>query len=226
MRPWLLWTAGTAALAALAAGVSSLLAPVQMLPRLQVVAPFELRDHRDRPFRSDRRDRTVLYAVGASRDSTRTPALLSLLVEVGRELARQRSLGSRVEMAFVTVDPEHDSVAVLAGLAEQWSRASGLQAGMSFLTGSPVAVKQAVGGALAVSYRPPEGPVGRPRFDFDPVAVLVDPRGYVRARYRLGSATSLAGEMVEHIRWVEREASASGVSRWMWEGAHLLLCRP
>lgn len=218
------WAAGATLVAAVT--LFSLVRPVQVLPRLQVLAPFELTDQQGRPFRSHERGRTVLYAVGASREQELTPRTLELLASVGQRLEQQGWLGSRVELAFITIDPEHDSVAVAAQLAQRLRAGPGLGEGVSVLTGSPVAVKLAVGGGLQVYYRPPAGPAQQPRFSYDPVLVLVDPWGFIRARYRLTAGEASPERVLRHIGLVVQEAAASGVSRWVYEGTHLFLCIP
>ena len=227
MPRWL-WRAGAASGAALvaAAALFAVLRPVQVLPRLQVLAPFELTDQQGRPFRSHERGRTVLYAVGASREGEVTPRTLELLAGVGERLQQQGWLGTQVELAFVTIDPEHDSAAVMAELDRRLRAGRGLGTGVSFLTGSPVAVKLAVGGGLQVYYEPPAGPAQRPRFTYDPALVLVDPQGIIRGRYRVGARETSPDELLRRIRLVVQEAAASGMRRWVYEGAHLFLCTP
>ena len=64
------------------------------------------------------------------------------------------------------------------------------------------------------------------RFVFDPALVLVDPQGVVRGRWRVTDPGVSAGRLFTQMASVIREAQATGVQRWVYEGAHLFLCRP
>ncbi len=196
--------------------------PVQVLPLLDPVVPFTMVDHRGQVYRSHRRAGPVVaYAVGATRDAAGMGLTLRLLDGLQRELAA-RGWWDRVEVAFVTVDPEHDGPDVLRALAETFPGAA--QPNVSLLTGSPVTVRLAVGAGFGIYFEPPVMTGDGFRFGHEPALVLVDGQGVVRARYRVRRVG--AARVTRDIGLLLREADAKGVSRAIYRAAHLFLCYP
>lgn len=196
--------------------------PVQVLPLMGPAVPFEMVDHRGQVYRSHgRAGPVVAYAVGATRDAAGMGPTLRLLDELQRELAA-RGWWDRVEVAFVTVDPEHDGLDVLRALAETFPGAG--QPNVSLLTGSPVTVRLAVGAGFGIYFEPPAVTGDGLRFAHEPALVLVDGQGVVRARYRVRGVG--ADRVARDIGLLLREADAQGVSRAIYRMAHLFLCYP
>ncbi|HEY8531486.1 MAG TPA: SCO family protein [Limnochorda sp.] len=215
---------------ALAAGIIAfaVLQPVKVLPLGDPAPIFELVGIRGEAFRSHERDgRIVLYFLGVSRDRDRTGPVLASMAGVAEELLARGWLGSRVELAFITLDPEHDTPAELARLAREAAlepytvRQDGQAPGVSLLTGSPVAVKLAVGTGFGVYYEPPAFVDGSWRFVYEPAVIVVDGGGRIRAR-RPGSTPVWA--LVRDTELLVKEADARGASRLLFAGAHLFLC--
>lgn len=221
---------GLAVALVLAAGIIAfaVLQPVKVLPLGDPAPVFELVGIHGEIFRShERGGRIVLYFLGVSRDHARTGPMLASMAGVAEELQARGWLGSRVELAFITLDPEHDTPAELARLAREAAlepytvNPSGQVPGVSLVTGSPVALKLAVGTGFGVYYEPPAFVDGTWRFVYEPAVIVVDGGGRIRARR---PASFPVGALIRDIELLVNEADARGASRLLFAGAHLFLC--
>jgi protein SCO1/2 len=127
---------------------------------------------------------------------------------------------SEVDFRMVTVsfDPARDTPADLLRFAESYD--ADLQR-WHFATGEPLQLKYALGGGFGVYYtETDEG-----NFEFDPMFVLVDGWGIMRAEYR--TATPDVDRLVRHLDLLFEEArNSEGAARYAYEAAHLFLCYP
>ena len=226
--PWGWVALGLAGPLAAAIIAFAILQPVKVLPLGEPAPVFELMGPGGEPFRSHERDgRIVFYFLGMGRDRERTGPLLEAMAATAQALTDRGWLGRRVELAFITLDPEHDTPAELARLARErgldrfMSAAAGEGPGLSLLTGSPVAVKLAVGTGFGLYYAPPALVDGTPRFVYQPTVIAVDGGGRVRAR-RPGPPA--VATLVRDAELLVEEADARGASRLLFAGAHLFLC--
>lgn len=201
--------------------------PVKVLPLGEPAPVFELAGIQGETFRSHERDgRIVFYFFGASRDRSRTGPMLESMAATADELAARGWLGSRVELVFITLDPDHDTPEKLAQLAreaalERYTESTAPPPGVSLITGSPVAVKLAVGTGFGVYYEPPALVDGTLQFAYEPAVILVDGGGRIRAR-RPGRTP--VGTLIRDAELLVEEADARGASRLLFAGAHLFLC--
>lgn len=226
--PWGWVGLGAALVLAAAIIAFAVFQPVKVLPLGEPAPVFELTGIQGEAFRSHERDgRIVFYFLGVARDQAQTGPLLEVMAATAEELATRGWLGSRVELVFITLDPEHDTPAQLAQLArdarlEAYTQGRAGQApGVSLVTGPPVAVKLAVGTGFGLYYEPPVLVDGALRFVYEPAVIVVDGGGTIRAR-RPGTTT--AGTLVRDAELLVEEADAQGASRLLFAGAHLFLC--
>ncbi|HLS88229.1 MAG TPA: SCO family protein [Sphingobacteriaceae bacterium] len=206
--------------------------PLQVLPRIRPLPPWVLTDHTGQSYSSaDVRDKTLLVGFLATRDPQVSQRLSQLKEFWAEAKARQEqwAAGSRdgagapdLQVALITVDPEHDDPPTLAAFAAD----HGLdREGWRLLTGSPLSVKLVVGGGLEVFYGPVQngaGPDAPPVYE--PVLVLLDGTGMIRGRY-MGDplATDL---LLRDLELLQREMVSTGAQRLGYEAAHLFLCYP
>lgn len=222
MQAW--WRVAGIAGAAVAAGLLyfALSRPVKVLPLMGAIPPFELTSHQGKVFRShERGSRITLYTVAASRDEKRMVETSHLLHELQRALV-ERGWIDRVDVAFITVDPEFDDQERLRFAAERFAFPEGPN--VALLTGSSASVKLAVGNGLGIYYEPPVNEPSGPRFVYDPMVVLVDSHGVTRARHSLQQVTPQ--RLITDIGLLQKEAAATGASRMVYAAAHLFLCYP
>lgn len=233
--PWSWIALGAGLLAAGGILTFAIARPIKVLPRMEPAPVFELASAAGGTFRSHEREgRVVVYLFGASRDRGRVEQLLELMRETALAMSGRNWLGTRAELALISLDPEFDTPAVLADLA----RSAGLTpwmggsfqgeslgsegSGIQLLSGPPVAVKLAAGSGFGIYYEPP-APVGdRLQFVYEPTVVVVDGAGTVRARYR---AEAIGVEtLMRDVDLLLAEADAEGAARLLFAGAHLFLC--
>lgn len=233
--PWSWVALGVALLAAGGILTFAIAQPVKVLPRMEPAPVFELASAAGGTFRSHEREgRVVIYLFGASRDQGRIQQLLELMRGTAFALADRDWLGTRAELALISLDPEFDTPEVLADLARSarlapWIGGSFQGAGLGFegpgiqlLSGPPVAVKLAAGSGFGIYYEPPAPVDDGLHFVYEPTVVIVDGAGTVRARYR---AEAIGVEtLMRDVDLLLEEADAEGASRLLFAGAHLFLC--
>ena len=154
---------------------------------------FQLTDHLERPVRSDELRGKVVVANFVYTGCRDTCPLLSVQMQALQErLREQQLLGDRVQLLSFTVDPEHDTPAVLRAYAE---RHDADPQAWRFLTGPADEVVQVIQGGFFQGVVPLATPVGAhshpagtgPHSHGDVMHsnrfVLVDRQGRLRAFY-------------------------------------------
>jgi protein SCO1/2 len=175
-RSSLRFTLAAAAVALLAGGAGLWLAhaldrpPVLQsgtwLDRPRAIAPFELRDDRQRPFTQlDLRGAPTLMFFGFTNCPDLCPTTLATLAEV----LRAKPLPG-LKVLFVSVDPERDGPAVM----HQYVTAFGPE--FSGLTG-PEAALAPLARSLSVAYQRVALPDGGYTMDHSAAVYLIDPKG-------------------------------------------------
>jgi protein SCO1/2 len=179
------WLVGRAAFWALLVGVGfswpviwSLRTPLPPPPpALSTLPAFELTDQAGQPFGSrDLAGRVWIASFVFTRCPDACPALVRVLARIQ---GRARNLEPAFHLVTFTVDPEHDTPAVLAAYA-RGARASPRM--WTFLTGRTEAVRQAVVEGLHVSMGAAPG-AAPADVSHGTSLVLVDGRGRVRGIY-------------------------------------------
>jgi protein SCO1/2 len=193
--------------------------PLRVLPRLEPLPAFSLHDQQGRWLAdSELRGRALLVNFAFSRCQACTEELTTLSALHAR-LKAQGQLGEHVQMLTISVDPQHDTPAVLRAYAQ------GLGAdpqGWRFLAGEASEIKALVGGGFGIYYR--DGETGAPPGEVERRLVLVDETGLIRARY---DAARLELWRIERdLGLLQAEAASSGPTRALYEAAHLFVCYP
>jgi protein SCO1/2 len=125
-----------------------------------------------------------------------------------------------IPLRFVTiyVDPESATPEVLAAEAQRMG-ADGEQ--WRFVTGDAEQLKSVIGAGFNTFY----GQNASGGYTVDPVFVLVDSWGIMRATYR--TLTPDVNRLQRDLGLVVQEAANStGVNRYAYEAAHLFMCYP
>jgi len=194
--------------------------PVQVLPRMAPAPPFELIDASGAPVQAPQKGSPItFYLFGAARDEQGMEEVRRFYDEASRAL-EEAGLAQRVAFSFITVDPDHDTPAVLKEVAAALPQRS--HPPFTLLTGSWVAIRMVVGTGFGVYFEPASDRAAIPRYER--VVLIVDPNHVIRARYGLDRVDTKT--LVRDVNLLVKEAEAKGATRWIYEGAHLFLCYP
>ena len=188
-----------------------------VLPRLDFAPGWSLTDAAgDRLTSEDLRGAVVLYTFTYTRAQDDRQYTMDVMRAVQERLRREDTGDVRVRLVTISFDAAHDTPAVLR-------RAAGAAGADStrwrFATGDAATIRTVVRDGFGIYYEHrPDG-----HFAFDPVFVLVDGWGIVRARYRFGRPAP--DDLLRDIRSVVREVQAAeGPARYAYEAAHLFSC--
>jgi len=212
------WWIGLLALLVSGVLAFAILQPLQVLPRMAISPGFALRTQADTRLTSeDLRGQIVLYNftyTGCSAECPQTSLTMKALQAQPSSLAQQ---DVPVQLVTISFDPQQDTPAHLQAYATQLGADT---TNWHFVTGDAFTLKLVIGGGFGAYYA--QTPTG---FTFDPLFVLVDGAGIIRARYR--TATPALATLQRDIDLLMREAQHSrGALKYAYEAAHLFLCYP
>lgn len=209
---------GALVLAALVLGFA-VVRPVQVLPRLALSPGFTLVAEDGQPLTSESlRGQIVLYHFTYTGCQPPCPQTLPLLRELRARLDALGNAAPPVVLVTISFDPERDRPEVLRATA---AALGADPAGWRFATAEPSRIRSVVGGGFHTYF----APTANGGFTFDPVFVLVDGWGIVRAEYRMGIPR--VETLLRDITLVREEVVRStGVARYAYEAAHLFACYP
>lgn len=202
---------------ALMAIVYGSLFQLDVLPRVALAPGWALEaDQGQRLTSDDLRGKITIYTFSYTRNQHPLRRPEPVLQELQHRLADDTSIETPVRFLTVTIDPEHDTpeairqtTDLLDADPDQWW----------WLRGDPGATEALVREGFGVFYRRQNDG----SFQFDPVFVVVDGTGVIRARYRFGIPE--AETLMKDIRSLTREArAANGTARLAYEAAHLFSC--
>lgn len=167
------------------------------LPDLGAAAPFRLTTQDGAPLAlEDLRGKVVLLAFiyASCKDVCLTGTARMVQVQEGLGA----DFGRRVRFLSITIDPGHDTAAVL----KKYARQSGARLdGWSFLTGSPETVRQ-VARDYGVAFRKSASGV-----EHNTLASIIDGQGHLRVQY-MGVAFD-PGEMLADLRSLVQEGGGN-----------------
>ncbi|MBI5030881.1 MAG: SCO family protein [Chloroflexi bacterium] len=209
------------AIALVAAGIIAFatLRPIQVLPRITLAPGFALTDQDGHSLTNeDLRGQIVLYNFTYTRCQAPCAQTSPIMRGVQNQLSSVITDGVTITLVTILFDSELDKPDTLRAYAKELEADT---ARWRFLTGDANRVKYVIGDGFNVYYAPNASGT----FDFDPVFVLVDGWGIVRAIYRHQLPTSERiirdlGVIVQEIK------NSTGVGKYAYEAAHLFLCYP
>lgn len=195
------------------------LKPIKVLPRMTLAPGLSLVDSTgERLTALDLFGSVVLYNFTWTRCAGDCPAMGATTHELQETLRTLDTQGIPVRIVTVSFDPAHDTPDVLAAWAQEYNADPAL---WSVATGEPSELKSAIGGAHRMWYE--EQADGT--FSYDPMFVLVDGAGFLRARYRAAEMTPAI--LTRDLGLVINEAvNSTGINRLVYEAAHQFLCYP
>jgi protein SCO1/2 len=144
------------------------------LPVIGQAAPFALTSQDGKPVAlADLRGRVVAVTF----IYTECPDICPLLTQkmVGVQNALGAEFGDKIAFVSITLDPEHDTPAVLKDYAQFWGAKPN---GWTFLTGSPEAVRDAARRYGVYFSKKPDGSV-----EHSQLTTLIDAAGDMRVQY-------------------------------------------
>jgi protein SCO1/2 len=143
------------------------------LPVIGPAPPFALTSQDGEPVRlADLRGEVVAVAFIYTECPDICPMLTQKMVQVQDELGA--NFGKKVAFVSITLDPEHDTPAVLKDYAQFW----GAKPGWTFLTGAPEAVRDVTRRYGVFFAKKEDGSV-----DHTQLTSLVDAEGQMRVQY-------------------------------------------
>lgn len=195
------------------------LRPIQVLPRITLAPGFALTDQNNaRLTNEDLRGRITLYNFTYTNCAAPCPQTSAVMRALQNELRALDTNGIPVSLVTISFDPARDTPEKLRAFAQQFGADA---ATWRIATGDATRVKYALGGGFNLFYeQKPDG-----AFEFDPLFVLVDGWGIIRAYYK--TATPATDRLLRDIRLIVQEArNSEGAAKFAYEAAHLFLCYP
>lgn len=193
--------------------------PIQVLPRISLSPGFALTDQDGKRLTNeDLRGHLVLYNFTYTHCEAPCPQTSESMRMVQQQLGQFNTQGIPVDLVTLSFDPERDPPEQLRRYADNLNIDP---ARWHVVSGEPARVKNVIGGGFGAYYqRNADG-----SFTFDPMFVLVDGVGIIRAKYR---TAALDPAIVRRdIGLVANEArNSQGAARVAYEAAHLFLCYP
>jgi len=195
------------------------LRPIQVLPRITLSPGFALTDQNNaRLTNEDLRGRITLYNFTYTNCTAPCPQTSAVMRTLQNELSTLDTNGIPVSLVTISFDPARDTPEKLRAYAQQFGADA---ATWRIATGDATRVKYALGGGFNLFYELKSDGT----FEFDPLFVLVDGWGIIRAYYK--TATPTTERLMRDIRLVVQEArNSDGAAKYAYEAAHLFLCYP
>ncbi len=192
--------------------------PIKVLPRMSLAPALTLLDQSGALLTNeDLRGKIALYNFTYTRCVSPCLPTTDVMRMLQAQLSQFDSRGYAVRLVTISID-ELDSIKDLQGLAQ---RVNADTTRWKFATGEKEKLKYALGGGFNLYYAAtPDGGI-----TVDPLFVLVDGWGIIRAEYR--TASPAIERILRDIQLVITEAQNSvGAGRYAYEAAHLFLCYP
>lgn len=191
--------------------------PIRVLPRIKLAPAYSFVDQAGEKFTSESvRGALTLYTFSDSRCTAPCRSTSATLAALQDELGQTQAGALPLNFVTIFVDSGADPAA-----AKQTADAAVDPVGRYLVTGDSKEVKEVVGAGFGVYY----GADQQGRFSVDPVFVLVDGWGIMRAVYRT-PAPDIA-ILKRDLSLVAQEVrNSTGVNRYAYEAAHLFLCYP
>lgn len=197
----------------------AILRPIQVLPRITLAPGLALTDQNGaRLTNEDLRGKIVLYNFTYTNCAAPCPQTSDTMRAVQDHLGEIDAGDIPIALVTISFDPARDTPEKLRAYAKQIGADA---ARWRIATGDATRLKYALGGGFNLYYAPNlDG-----TFTFDPMFVLVDGWGIIRAYYK--TATPTTDRLTRDIRLIAQEArNSTGATRYAYEAAHLFLCYP
>lgn len=193
--------------------------PILVLPLIVQAPRYSLTDQQGKwLLDGDLRGKIVLYNFTYAGCAAECPQTSAAMRAVQDRLGGLEAQGAQMELVTISFDPARDTSAALSAYA---ARFGADPRRWHFATGAPADLKEVIGRGFRTYYKANADGT----FTFDPVFVLVDKDGIIRAEYR--TATPSVDNIMRDARLVADEArNSTGAGRLAYEAAHLFVCYP
>jgi len=217
-RPVLLWSA-LMAIPLIAVFAFAVLQPIKVRPRIGLAPGYIFTDQNGASLTSeDLRGKFVFYNFTYTGCTTPCPQTSETMKIVQEMAGRIDTGGLPLALVTISLDPTHDTPERLQNYAKQVGADTNR---WHFVTGEPDQVKNVVGGGFGMYYTPND----KGSITFDPMFVMVDGNGIMRAIYREAAPDPAIIERDLGLVVAEVKNS-SGPGKLVYETAHLFLCYP
>ncbi len=193
--------------------------PIKVLPRITLAPGLALRDQDGaRLTNEDLRGRIVLYNFAYAQCGAACVPMHDPMRAIQTQLSTIDTAGVAVSLVTISFDPARDTPDALRAYAKQIGADAQV---WRVATGDAAALKYALGDTFNVYYEAkPDG-----TFAFDPMYVLVDGWGVIRAYYK--TTPPRVDILARDLRLLGEEIkNSTGAARLAYEAAHLFLCYP
>ncbi|MEZ4622188.1 MAG: SCO family protein [Caldilineaceae bacterium] len=221
------WWLVIASLPVLAILAFAIFQPLLVLPRAGLAPGFRLVDqYGNDQSHENFRGHITLYNFTYTSCVTPCPQTATVMADLRDQIPQINTRDIPVALVTISFDPTRDTLDQLQRYAQQFdvdTKPSDREQRPPWyiMTGEETSLKYIVGGGFGVYYKGNEDQ----SFTFDPMYVLVDGAGIIRAKYR--TATPDLDTVQRDISLVAKEASEStGAAHLAYEAAHLFLCYP
>jgi protein SCO1/2 len=212
--------------ALMALGVAAILAfsifkPIKVIPRVSLAPGFAFTNQNgERRSSEDYRGKLTVYNFAYTRCGDSCPATLQMQA-LRRQLSSSVSPDVKLALVTISLDPEHDTPAVLREYAAHFDAEQDSAIAWDWLTSDPQRTKYVVGGGFGVYYENEADA----SIQFAPRFVLVDGWSIIRAEHR--AVDSGIQYVIRDIDYLTTEArNSQGAGRLAYEAAHLFRCYP
>jgi protein SCO1/2 len=186
--------------------------PIQVLPRISLSPGYALIDQNGKRLTNeDLRGHLVLYNFTYTACASPCTQSMETMHTVQQQMAQINTRGLPVDLVTIAFDPAHDTTAQLQAFA---SKVEADTQHWHFVSGEPAHLKNVIGGGFGVYYnRNPDG-----SFTFEPMFVLVDGVGIIRAKYH---TAALDPALIQRdLQFMATEArNSQGAARVAYEAA-------
>jgi protein SCO1 len=198
--------------------------PIKVLPRVSLAPGFAFTNQDGETRTSeDFRGKLTVYSFTYTRCADGCPQTTSYMKALRDALVRSGNQDMKFALVTISVDPEHDTPAVLNAYAAPFLKGQTDNVTWDFLTGDALRTKYVVGGGFNVHYQASTDGAGQSSIKLTPRYVLVDGWGIVRAEY-WGEDLDVQ-LLVQDIGYLISEIQNSqGTARYAYEAIHLFAC--
>lgn len=218
------------------AAISAVLAftyfqPITVLPRIHLAPGFSLTNQSgEKRTSEDYRGTVTVYTFSFSRCGESGVEAMTRMQKLRQRLRETDKGKMKFALVTLTVDPAHDTEAVLREFADRFGVGTEGEGDVrwDFLRGDPARTKYIIGGGFGV-YFTHEAETDSAEEDLkitlEQRFVVVDGWGIIRAVYR--GDTFEVDRVMRDLRWLMSETKNSkGVASLAYEAAHLFRCYP
>jgi protein SCO1/2 len=193
--------------------------PIQVLPRISLAPAYSLVDQAGRHVTSeDMRGALTIYTFAQCGGVAPCVPTSTTLASLQPALSKVDLNGIPLRFVTIYVDPKAATPAKLQEIAQSLA-VEGDQ--WRLLTGEANQLKNVIGAGFRTYY----GADAKGNLTVDPVFVLVDGWGIVRATYRTSSPDITL--LQRDLGLIAQEArNSTGVTHYAYEAAHLFMCYP